>query len=380
MHSIPDISPNLVRDYAKALGWSFVREATADGLYILNHPTDRYSQVALPIESEAPDYGDALEIAISRLAAFEDTTSETVIENLVDVDSDRFRFRLFRHQGQFDSVPLSASSVQLDGIRKLLLAGACSEVNPRHHHPRLSGSVPDEFINACRIGHTEPGSFIWKVSCPIGAVQETTQSLFGPFTRRVTKKITAALSKLNRSLVSDELDILVEEAKGRGNPFGITSNLCDALLNLFDASLGNHLEISPSWAVRHPLEREFDAPASIRFLQDQIGQIEEVQRELTPAEQDEADEFIGTVEKLEGEMNDAGQREGTVLLNLMLSDTGESVRVRTWLRADDHATAIRAYETEGAYVRVKGLLRHGRQPRTLDNPEGFILLDHLSGR
>jgi uncharacterized protein DUF4365 len=372
-----DISPTSVRDYARALGWQFVAEATRDGLYVLNHPTDRYAQLTLPINPEVPDFPDALSIVVDRLAVFEKTHPETVIENLQDTDADRFRFRLYRTHGQLDAVPISLSSTSLEGIKKLLMAGACSAIRPRPHHPRLSGTVPEQFVSACRMGHTEAGSFVWKVSCPLDAVRQegldSKNDLEEPFTRKATVGITRALASLHEGLVNDTLGDLVDSSKNQKD--SLSSNLCDALLYLFDDVLSNNLEVIPSWSPRRPLSSSHvTLPPSIRFLRDHTSRIEEVQRNLTPTDSEHRDVYVGTVQELEGEMNESGRREGFVVLNLLLSESGESVRARTYLGADDHATAIRAYEKEGSYVEVKGILRSGRQPRALEKPEGFRLI------
>ena len=57
---------------------------------------------------------------------------------------------------------------------------------------------------------------------------------------------------------------------------------------------------------------------------------------------------------------------------------GESIKVRTALDAAQYALADRAHMTDGAYVRVRGQLRPGRQPRQLVNVKFFELLDPVA--
>lgn len=90
MNSTPEISPILIRDYAKAKGWKFIAEATNDGLFVLNHPTEKYTQIVFPVDSEAADYGDAISLAIRRLAEFEGAAPDNLVEDLLDADADRF--------------------------------------------------------------------------------------------------------------------------------------------------------------------------------------------------------------------------------------------------------------------------------------------------
>ena len=116
------------------------------------------------------------------------------------------------------------------------------------------------------------------------------------------------------------------------------------------------------------------ASRPVRIQRDYFSRIEEVRRELRASELDQSDTFIGTVERLEGEMGVDGRRSGVIVLSLLLPDEGESVRVRTVLSADNYAIADRAHMKNGAYVRVTGCLRPGRQPRQMTDMTTFELL------
>jgi hypothetical protein len=81
--------------------------------------------------------------------------------------------------------------------------------------------------------------------------------------------------------------------------------------------------------------------------------------------------FIGSVERLEGSMNAQGQREGDVVLSLFLRDEEALVKARVYLQATDYAHAVRAHETDGAYVQVKGQLQAGLRLRQLTHIKSF---------
>ena len=106
------------------------------------------------------------------------------------------------------------------------------------------------------------------------------------------------------------------------------------------------------------------ARAPIRFQKDYFPRIEEVRRALRSSERHREDSFIGTVERLDGEIGADGQRAGEVILALLLAE-GETVRARASLTPDQYATADRAHMTDGAYVKVAGKLSPGRQPRSM---------------
>jgi hypothetical protein len=105
-------------------------------------------------------------------------------------------------------------------------------------------------------------------------------------------------------------------------------------------------------------------PISIRIPRDYFPRIEEVGRELRATGDAVEDLYIGTVEQLNGEMNEEGRRTGQVMLNLFLRE-GEVVRVQTNLTADQYEIADRVHMSQGAFIFVHGRLHQGRQPRRL---------------
>ncbi|PIZ49252.1 MAG: hypothetical protein COY42_04415, partial [Armatimonadetes bacterium CG_4_10_14_0_8_um_filter_66_14] len=109
---------------------------------------------------------------------------------------------------------------------------------------------------------------------------------------------------------------------------------------------------------------------SIRIQEDYFPRIDEVHRALRPGEEENEDTFVGTVERLDGEMQPDGRRAGEVVLALLLPDA-ETVRARTSLSADQYADADKAHMTDNAYVKVKGRLHPGRQPRSLTDVATF---------
>ena len=85
------------------------------------------------------------------------------------------------------------------------------------------------------------------------------------------------------------------------------------------------------------------------------------------------DLFIGTVERLDGEMGENGKRSGEVVLSLFTSE-GEQLRSRATLAVEQYALADKAHMTDGEYVVVAGKLHPGRQPRLLSDIRSFELM------
>jgi hypothetical protein len=142
---------------------------------------------------------------------------------------------------------------------------------------------------------------------------------------------------------------------------------------MHDDAVDNSLDIAVDWSpvravpVGLPVGR-------IRIQRDYFARIGEVQRALRSVEIDLEETFVGTVERLEGELGPDGRRSGPITLSLLLPDEGETVKARVTLSADDYALAYRAHIHSGAYVMVQGRLRSGRQPRQLTDVRSFQLL------
>lgn len=375
MTSVAMITPTDLRDFLKSSGWSLVMEAQKDRLYLLQNQEFPYRQLAFPMDDTAPDFLDSVSNTFSKLSELMRTPQDRLISKVMSIRDDVLRLRIF-FDGNDNILPLSFASTVVSNTEKLLKAGACTALLPRTHHPRLTLSEASQFVEKARFGQTETGSFVLRVACPVNSIEA--QGFFHfendppPFVRQVTLTIQHALSQLTSAIEKDTLDALVEELKNSETPI-ISSNLCEAIYSMHDDVVDNSLEVGFDWSLLHrPPTDVTNRP--IRIQRDYFARIEEVRRELRAVELNQHDTFIGTVERLEGEMGDDGRRSGLVVLALLLPDEGESVRARVVLTADDYAKADSAHMRNGAYVRVTGRLRPGRQPRQLTEMTSFNVI------
>jgi len=369
------IAPTDLREYAKAQGWTLVTEAAKDRLYVMNHAGMARRQLVFPMDTTAPDYSEAIELVIAKLADLEQRTAQAVITSLLEVGDDALAFRITSPRPEEAHLPLSFASALVDGTQKLLLASACTVLKPQTHHPRLSRSEAQQFLDSARFRHTQPGSFVLNVSCPVNALDVQTtlrpDEADVPFVRRTTLTLHRALKELVDAIEIDSLDQLVEKIKKSETPL-ISSNFCEALTRFEDASLKNSVDIGITWAASIPRPKETSACSVVRVQHDYFSRIEEVRRELLTNEKHLEDTFIGTVERLDGEMGDDGRRSGEVILSLLIES--ETVKVRTNLTSDQYATADTAHMKDGTYVKLSGRLNPGRQPRQLSDLTTFELI------
>lgn len=368
------VSPIDLRDFLKVLGWSLVREGLGHRMFVLDNANFPRRQLVFPMDTTAPDYDEAIERVLDKLAEMTRQSVATLLSTLSNLHDDVLKLRVF-FDGDDRSLPLPFASTLVSNAEKLLKSGACTVLQPRTSHPKLSLAEANQFIDHARFGQTEEGSFIINIACPINSMD--TQGRLpldeqdAPFVRQVTISLQRAISELVTAIEGDTLDALVAELKASQAPL-ISANLCDALTGMHDDQVNNAIDITFGWSTLR--ERPQSAnKRPLRIQRDYFSRIEEVRRELKAVDEDEEDTFIGTVERLEGVMGADGKRSGPVVLALLLPE-GEIVRARTQLSPEDYLKADIAHMKNGSYVRLSGRLRQGRQPRQFVEMTEFELL------
>ncbi len=364
------VNPADLRDFVKALGWVSIPEAATERLYAFNHPQYRQRQLSFPMDTTAPDYLESISLVIERLADIEDVTPASMSLRICTFREDTLRFRVLLDQDD-SALPLSFAALMVAGVEQLLRAAACTVVKPQRHHKRLTRTEAKEVAEAARFRHTQPGSFVLPVSCPVNAVDARPALLPGehdaPFIRRTTRMLERAIFTLIQGVEQDTLDKLVSD-ENAGPPI-VSSNLCEALLQFHDPTLRNSLEFEIDWAPSLPEKKG----RRIRIQRDHFARIDEVGAALKKVESYLPDTFIGTVEHLAGEMGDDGRRAGEVLLALLMPES-EVVRARVQLDAEQYARADHAHMIDGVYIKVTGKLHPGRQPRSFTDMSSFEVL------
>jgi hypothetical protein len=289
---------------------------------------------------------------------------------------DTLRFRVIDTRNEESFIPLSYAVSAINGAKELFVSAACSVLKPQAHHPRMNRSEALELIEKSRFRHTEKGSFILKVSSPLKAV-DIQANLFSddtmPFVRQTTLTINKGLNDLVMAIQADTLTILVDEIKKGSNPF-VSSNLCKAIANFQEQNDDFDLWVDFNFAGSLALPSNLTIAKEIKVQKDYFSRIDDVRRELRNTEQSKKKEdvFMATVEHLAGEIDGDGLRSGEIILNLYQED--EIIKAKTTLNSGQYKEADRAHMTSGAYLKIKGKLHPGNQPRNLTDVALFELI------
>ena len=377
MNRLEGIDPTNLRDFLKSIGWQVVEAALDDEIYLMRSDQASGRELVFPTQKSAPDYFDAVGIVLEKLYSMTGLSIPNLLVRVGSVKDDVLRLRI--HSDTLEtSLPLDFAANFLKSTEKLFKSAACTVLRPRANHPRLTLSEASQLVEKARFGQTEQGSFVLNVSCAIyamdvqGVLQLSDDE--APFVRKVFAAMQESMERLVRSIKADTLQKLVDETKVSEAPL-ISANFCEALAAMQDERSYNAVDAIFSWSHLRPRTDE-RLTRPIVFQRDYFPRIEELRRELRAVEENDVEVYIGTVERLEGEMGSDGQRSGNVVLSLLLPEEEETVRARVILKAQDYATADRAHMTNGAYVRVKGRLLPGRKPRQLADFSDFEMLSN----
>lgn len=362
------IAPTDFRDYAKALGWAVLPEGLADRLIVLTNAQFAQRQIIIPLDATAPDYDESVNRATIKLADLHHVAVAELVEAIQGAREDAVRYRIVADHRADRSIPLLFGASIIQAAQQVLLSASCTALNPRTHYPRLYRAEAQKLIEQTRFGHTEQKSFVIKISCPVNAL-DAQGSLPGldqaPFVRMVNIIAKRSLRRLVLAIETDSLGMLIEELKHEASPI-ISSNFCEALTLLYDDEIRNRVEISFRWAINCPIGAADSSNDTIIIQSDYFTRIDEVRRELNSGSKEEIGIFIGTVERLDGEIGEDGRRSGDVLMSLFFED-GNVVKTKLTLSAEQYAIADKAHMAGRAYVRVSGKLHPGRQPRLLSD-------------
>lgn len=356
------VTPRSLRGYAVGLNWKPVEGINGD-VAVYHRPDSRAHQVLIPIETTLADYDEAVAEAVRKLADYEHRPAREVLDSLLLPPADILGFREVSPQAEAGTLPFDHAVQMMNGTRKLLLSTAHSVLVPLPSHPRLSRSDAEDFVNRCRLGQTDRGSFVLNVVCPLDE-QLLLPGTEEPFTRQVTGLLLDTLATLAQAADQEGTDDLLDTTRHRG----ISANFCEALLLLRPTGDRATLTVSATWArTRMPVNRT--AIQRVELHQDTFALAETLAPRLRTGPSPAPSRFFGFVEALMGQPTSSDPRPAGET-RFRLFDQDEEILARADLNADDHAVAVEAYRI-GALVSFRGILHRLPRLNRIENVTSF---------
>ena len=368
------------QQYALSTGWQRVQGVKGD-MAVYRRPDSKRWEVIIPQDRTFSDYALRMAEAIASLSDFERIENERrtapqLLNDLLLPASDVLRFSLEGASVQDGTAPLGEALNLLAGAKKALVASACTVVHSQKFHPRMSRTEAEQFINKCRLGQTEQGSFVTTFICPLdGAHPEEPQLLPAApnspegFTRKVTRTLVQSLRRVLEAVNADQIESLVNPPAGE---LVISANLCEALLEMQPATEESLLAVYPTWARTIPPPA--NVPSKVRFSKEHFPIVEEVARRLRPSHQPKLEQFVGLIDTLDGKPGPDNRPAGEVILAFLDEGEEKLSKARLYLAVDDYAKAIRAHAVTSV-VTVKGVLHRGPRISVIRDYRDFEVID-----
>ena len=368
------LGPTALQRYATSHGW--VRQQLPDRFRVALYRLPGTSQeLVLPQTEEFGDYLPRIADFVRGLADSGSVSIRQVLNEVLNPHSDILRFGYQAPEARLGFVPFLTGISLFDAALRSISTATYDVVKPEKFHLRMSNPTADAYVQSCRMGQTEVGSFVVPCICPVeptsqlpvdadhGAIVEETPA----FGRQVTRRVIQSVTQIEEFVKADQANRLVEPAPG---DLLISGNFLDSLMAFPVEHESASLYITADWdkAVPQPT-----APRRVEVRYDMFEAIEDVARQLRPAKTTREDKFIAKVVALRGEPNPDEQMEGDVVLLLFHQDAG--VKARIWLNSADYAVAGQAHMQNG-YVAVTGVLSKFRKTFQIESYTGFSLLNN----
>jgi hypothetical protein len=370
---VAGLDPVRVRDYVQATGWVRLPALDDGKVAVFVDPDAELDQLLVPLRRDLGDFNPRMAEVVAYIAQREKRPALEVLYELLLPPADLLCFResgpavgpidlLFDHGVQL-----------LAGVRKMLLAAACSVIRPEPLHPRSNLPEAEQFLQRCRLAQASQGGFAVTVACPLDAGPGTPKRFEEPFSRRVTALLLRSLDRLARAFEAGDPNLALVGAE---NEPVISANLCEGLLEMTPEGEGSSLTVTAGWARSLPPPAGESLPGSVRLRREDFARLESLVRQLQPAHQPQRQALLGVVETLNGRRNAGGQVEGEVVLTI-LDPEGETLRARADLKAASYAAAAEAH-LRALPVSLQGVLHRGVRAHRIEDVTEFMVYPRLA--
>lgn len=250
------INPHAVVGYLKNTGWMQYK-TKKEYIKIFQKITDKeeFYQVIVPIDKTLTDYKKAMFDAIEQIAFLEGQSTEELMLYLLNPSTDILKIRLQKKDVESGSIFFDDAINLFENAKKLIAATALDVLHPKHIHQGRPEEAVSQFINNCKFGQTEIGSYVISVVCPFAELDESEEyrqlSFFSDeekcansLTRMVTKRIMSNVSNIKANIDNGEIDKLISEEEG----MMISANFYEALTGMNISEQDAAVEFIAQWS------------------------------------------------------------------------------------------------------------------------------------
>jgi len=343
--------------YLTDLGWKSIPTKKNYTKIFQLKMADEIFQVNVPIDNEVADYGSAMFGIAKTLSLTQEKSTEQVVLELLNPMSDILRVRVANETTKDGSIFFEDAINLYENARKLVTAAAQDVTKVAKYHRGRPFDYVQEYVQKCRFGQTEFGSYVTNVVCPFYNNSEdkiVQMSLFEPesdcahsLTRQVTNKIINSLNAIKNTIdEGGELEVITEADNNR-----VSINFLEAVQSLGIDREDSYLDIGIKWA---PTIKENRAPGSNIILSHNYYEpIRAITKKFKKNEIDNTrKKYPGKITDLHGH-EDLTKRKSGLVKFVSLDDFGNKKTFKAILSVDDYAIAVDAH-MRGHTVIIEG--------------------------
>lgn len=367
---IPEIPIlNIIR-YLELQGWHRRLNFPNEKLIVFDGPLDMNReeiQAVIPANESFKDYRDRVAGLIYSLSEIEERPVELILKDMINPNVDRLQVRVISEMSKDGTLPLTYAANLVNSLKDFLVAAACAEENPQPFYHRATKTSFD-YINSCRFGQTNIGSFIINIESLIPTVVEEQLSLlhkedFEHFNRRVIKRVQKGLGYVKDSIKENEITLITNYETG------FNANMCEALLSLGHEKVNFDLEYSVDWSIGIP--KPTDVPDKVKIGHPDFVYLENAARVLRGTNEVIKKTIKGKILKLA--VLGAIQSDAFGKITVCTKQDNKNINFTILLNSKHYKIACNAHR-DNAEICAVGLVEKIKNKWEMTNPETFVRL------
>lgn len=348
--------------FLRGLEWNRVKNKNEELAVFQKIHDDDLFQIIIPLNAEYSDYGEMMYNAATVLANEQNRSVEEVILELMNPLSDIVKVRINDENIHGGTVLFEDAIDLFNNAKKMIQYAAQDAISPRKYYG--SGRICDEvhqFIDECRFGQTEVGSYIANIVCPFVFKNEndkyrqmnlfdTPTDIASSLTRKATQKLMNSLGEIKQTIdAGEDVEILTDRSENT-----ISVNFLESVENLNLYKTDGELDVKLKWAPtvddnRSSIDQvklNYSYYAPLRSLTDRIKKKSVEDTEV----------YVGRIKSVSSNEEIEARKQGMIRLVTISDDKKKNIRVK--LNIDDYDQAIEAHRL-GQYVKVVGKYENG---------------------
>lgn len=353
------LNPLVVCKYLEDMGWRkfpFKR----DDVNIYQFYSGQLYQVRIPMDRNMNDYRESMFAAINTISEVENRSVERVMLYLLNPSTDILKLRLEKPEQVPGNITFDDAIRFYENAKKLIAATALDVINAKKVHCGRIDERVQQFLNQCRFGQTEIGSYIVSVVCPFAELSNE-----GGYKQlSIFSEEEECANSLTRKVTNKLMDniVLIKENVDQGNLEYLASPNCNISVNFFEALNGLNLEHSNTtlefiaeWSPVVKINRTENS--CVRVTNDYYQPIEHVVNCIREVTNKQA-KIIGKIRQLKAAPSVDKREKGTIIV-VYLNEESKAKSVSVTLSKEDYDEAVLAHKL-GKTVKVVGNLEEIR--------------------